>query len=305
MTARGTRRPAAAPSPGASVALALARARATAGLPVETTTLPGGVGAERALELAVVLGAPLAPVIDTLAEVDRARARLAAEVRRASAEGRAVATGLVVGPPVLGIATAALVADDPVRVLLSPAGRVLVLLAATLWFLGIAVVVGALRRAAAPRPADDDELFLLAAIAVRAGEPLSAALRRADGLLSGSPAGAGARRSRGPPRPRVRRRTGDPTALALWLDLGAVGDPPAAWGSVAPALSSALGAGVALAPLLDQLAADRRAAAHDDALERAARLGATLAVPTALLLLPAGLLLAAGPLVLAALDQLV
>ena len=289
---------------GRGIELALARARATAGLPVDQSNVGGDVVARRALGFAAELGAPLVPVIDSLAEGERARARLTAEVRRASAEGRAVATGLVAGPPLLGLATAGLVTDDPVGVLLSPAGRLLLLAAATLWLVGLVLVLGALRRASVPRAATDG-LFVLVATALRAGEPLSTALRHADRLLDAVPSrGSGRRATRDPPRPRRRVRREDPAALALWLDLGAGGEAPAGWGSVATALSSALAAGVALAPLLDELAADRRAAVHDDALERAARLGATLAVPTALCLLPAGLLLAAGPLLLATLEQL-
>lgn len=275
------------------VAVTLARARAAAGLAVAPDVLDAGTvpPRDRAVwSLAHRLGVPLAPVLDDLHADARARDRLAAEVRRASAEGRTVAFGLVCGPPVLGLLTAGLVTDDPVAVLAGGAGRVLVAVAAVLWVFGVTAVVLAVRHAARVPPAGD-ELLVLVRVALVAGLSLPAALRAAaDELARGDTAGqldaGGARR------------------LALWFDLGCVGRPPPAAADVAPVLHAAVLDGIPLAPLLDELAGHRRRAAHDVALERAARLGARLSVPTALLLLPAGLLLAAGPLLLSAMDQL-
>lgn len=281
------------PDPVAAARLALATARAEAGLPVDTTDVAGPHRA--AVGVAVETGAPLAPVLARIGRIAADEATLAAEVARASAEGRAVAAGLVVGPPVLGLLAAGLVTDDPVATLASPAGRTLLVLAGVLWSTGMAVVVHSVRRASRP-PRSDDAALVMAATAIRAGEPLPTALRRAATAL-GPGAAAGEGRRQGRPR-------GDPAALALWLDLGAAGPPPPGWSGVGPVLAEAATSGVALAPLLDGIADEERRRAADAALERAARLGARLSLPTALLLLPAGLLLAAGPLLLAAIQQL-
>lgn len=276
-------------------ALALARARAKAGLPVTITDLPGRAVHRDALALAVELGAPLAPVLAVVEEVARADDELVAAVRRASAEGRAVAVGLVVAPPLLGLAAGALVADQPLAWAVTPVGRALLLVAATLWLAGALAVWVAVRRAARPPPGDD-EAFVLAATAIRAGEPLPQALRRAGAVLAG-----GDRRpqpARGPPG------VGDLEALALWLELGGRAAPPASAAATWRVLAAGVTDGVALAPLLDELGRRARSQRRDLALERAARLGARLSLPTALLLLPAGLLLAAGPLLLGALTSL-
>lgn len=279
--------------PGAVARRALATARAEAGLPVPPVVVDGPHRA--ALDVATATGAPLAPVLRRIERIEAAETALASEVARASAEGRAVAGGLVLGPPLLGLLTARLVTDDPVATLVTPAGRALLLIAGLLWLSGLVVVVDSVRRAARP-PRPDDAVLVVAATAIRAGEPLPTALRRA----ATDPGSAG----RTAARRRAGRTPGDPAALALWLDLGAAGPPPDGWSVLGPVVAEAVTSGVALAPLLDAIADDERRRASAAALERAARLGARLSVPTALLLLPAGLLLAAGPLLLAALRQL-
>lgn len=278
------------------VALALARARARAGLPVDPDAIGGGGGHRAAVRLATSLGAPMAPVLDAIDEVARADRALAAEVRRAGAEGRAVAVGLVVGPPLLGMLTAGLVTEDPTAVLATGPGRALLLVAAVLWCCGALVVAATVRRASRP-PVPRDDVLVIAATAVRAGEPLPTALRHAAEWSGGIDPASGGRSQGRPSR-------GDPARLALWLDLGAAGPPPPGWDDLGPALAEGVRSGVAVAPLLDEVARRARDRARAVALERAARLGARLAVPTALLLLPAALLLAAGPLVLAALTEL-
>lgn len=279
----------------ATLALALARSRASAGLPVDPDRVADDELVVDALRLASRLGAPLTPVLDMATAAARERDALASEVRRASAEGRSVAVGLVVGPPIVGLLAAALVVDDPVAVLTSGPGRVVLALAVALWVLGAATVRGMVTGAGRP-VVPEDRVFVLAGIAVRAGLTLPAALRASTStghhpVASGPGVTAGAGR-------------GDAAALALWLELGAVGPPPEPWGEVARALAEAVELGAPLAPVLDEVAAARRRSAHAAALERAGRLGARLSLPTALLLLPAGLLVAAGPLVLAALESL-
>jgi hypothetical protein len=266
------------------VALLLAEARVAAGLPVGV--VPRSDRTDRALALAGRVGAPLVPTL-ALARSAAADARvLRAEVGRASAEGRAVAVGLVLAPPLLGPATAGLITDAPWAFVGTAAGRSLLQLAFVLWLTGVAVVLGMVRAAGRLPSGTDDELLDLVAVAVRAGLGVAAAVRAAVELL---PCGGGA------------GRVPDGRAFAWWLELGAVGDPPASWSDIAAPVAEAVRAGVPAAPLLAALAAHERERAVERARERAARLGARLALPTALLLLPAALLVIAGPLLVTAL----
>lgn len=254
-------------------------ARARAGLPVAPEALPGGVG--HAVRLARELGAPLVPALDAAIRSGLATEELRRAVEVAAAEGRAVARGLVLAPPVLGPLAALLVADQPFAAWATTAGRTVLGVAALLWVAGALVVHAMVARALPPavsRPTDADLLDLVA-IALDAGLALPAAVRRAAAHLG---------------------REEDGAALALWLELGGRGRPPAQWDEFGPVLHRALCDGAPQAGLARSLAGATRRATHHSAMQRAARLGTRLALPTTLLLLPAAGLVVAVPLVHAA-----
>lgn len=256
-----------------------ALARAAAGLPIDPDGLPPR--AVRALAVADRLGAPRAPALRAAAAAARDAEDLAAAVAVAAAEGRSVARALVVAPPVIGPAAALLVTDAPMAVWQTPVGRALLVLALLLWGAG-ALVVRTLVARAAPGPrvgsaGTTEELLELAAIALGAGCGLADSLRRAADALGGdAPAGV--------------------SALALWLELGADGPVPSGWEQIGPPLSAARRDGVPLVALVRSLASAERRQHHQRALERAARLGARLTLPTTLLLLPAALVVVGAPL---------
>lgn len=251
-------------------------ARAGAGLPIDLTELPPA--AARAVRLASRIGGPRVPALEAAAAAARDRDELSRAVQVAAAEGRSVARALVLAPPVVGPVTALFVSDAPLAVWSTHLGRVVLLLAVVLWMAGGLAVHVLVRRAVAPRDrataGPSDELLDLVAIALTAGAGLPQALRHA-GRLTGS---------------------GDCVRVALWLELGALGPPPPGWEEVGAVLAAARRDGVPLAGLVGALAAEHRRAAHHMALQRAARLGARLTLPTTLLLLPAAGLVAAAPL---------
>lgn len=254
----------------------VALARAAAGLRVDIESLSPRVA--RAVRLATDLGAPLVPVLEAALQVETERRELLRAVEVATAEGRAVARGLVLAPPLVGPLTAVLVTDAPFAVWTTQVGRSVLVVAIGLWLAGVAVVRGLVRRALAPDTAGAAraEHLELAAVPAAAGLAPAAALRVAAGT-TGAQAAAG--------------------RLALWLELGAVGPPPAGWSEVGTKLAAARHDGLALAPLLRALARGARQEQHHTAMQRAAKLGARLSVPTTLLLLPAAGLVVAAPLV--------
>lgn len=266
-----------------AVNLDTAVARAEAGLAVELASLP--TRARRAVALATRLGAPRVAALQAAAAVERQADELQRSVRVASAEGRSVARALVLLPPVLGPAAALLVAADPLAVWSTGIGRLVLVLAVVLWCCGAAVVRllvrSALRGGRRDPRGPGDELLELTAVALGAGLDLAAALRAAADAIGE-----------------------DHTAVALWLELGARGEPPDGWAVCGPALAGARRDGVALVGLVRALADTARREQHQRALERAARLGARLTVPTTLLLLPAAVLIVAAPLLHGALTSL-
>lgn len=273
------------------VALRAAAARAEAGLPVATTDLPPV--AVRALEVAEALGAPRAPALRAAAAAERERVELDRAVEVAAAEGRSVARGLVLAPPVVGPLTALLVSDTPFAVWSTPTGRVVLAAAVALWLAGLLVVRALVRAALGKRRTaggSDDEALELVGIALAAGVGLPQALRLVTGV--GAPRGVCDHLPR----------------LALWLELGGHDAPPAEtpepWGHVGTVLAGARRDGVPLAPLARSLAVALRREAHHDAMQRAARLGARLTLPTTLLLLPAAGLVVAAPVLHGALAAL-
>lgn len=278
---------------------------------------------QRALRLASELGAPVRDVL--LRERERADAEAEARrvLRRATAQGRAAALGLVLVPPVLAplVGTLAGVSSRPRAWVLLVAGA--------LWAAGGAVTLLLVRRATAPRGASPwtplvggalalglvvtgrlgpallvvagglaaarrarrrptvdpglDELLDLTALALHAGRGIGAALRAAG--------------------PSVPALADTAQRLALWLELGGVGGPP-----VLPDLGRDLlrahRAGLPQVPVVAAHAARLRAEELHARLERAERLPVQLAVPLALLLLPAALLLVLAPLAELALGAL-
>ena len=105
----------------------LALARAAAGLPVDGAALPPRVAS--AVAVATELGAPLVPVLEAALQVEAGRRDLLRAVEVATAEGRAVARGLVLAPPIVGPLTAVLVTDAPLAVWATPVGRMVLALA--------------------------------------------------------------------------------------------------------------------------------------------------------------------------------
>ena len=254
----------------------LALARAAAGLPVDGAALPPRVAS--AVAVATELGAPLVPVLEAALQVEAERRDLLRAVEVATAEGRAVARGLVLAPPIVGPLTAVLVTDAPLAVWATPVGRMVLALAVGLWILGAAVVQWMVRRALTPDPAQarEAERLELAAVAAAAGLAAPAAIRVASEATDGDEAAG---------------------RIALWLELGAVGPPPSDWADVGARLAAARHEGLAVAPLLRAMGRGVREEQHHLAMQRAARLGARLTVPTTLLLLPAAGLVVAAPLV--------
>ena len=269
------------------VALRAAAARADAGLPVATAGLPPP--AVRALEVAGRLGAPRAPALRAAAAAEREREELERAVQVAAAEGRSVARGLVLAPPVVGPVTALLVSDTPFAVWSTGAGRVVLVLAVVLWLAGLVAVRALVAAATSTRGATGaaaDEALELVGVALTAGVGLPSALRLAGG---------------------VSDAVGDLPRVALWLELGGHGPPPPTaepWGHIGTVLAAARRDGVPLAPLVRSLAAALRRQAHHEAMQRAARLGARLTLPTTLLLLPAAGLVVAAPVLHGALGTL-
>lgn len=267
----------------AALNLDAAVARAEAGLPVAVDSLSPRAG--RAVALATDLGAPRVAALRAAAVVERDAEQLRRAVRVASAEGRSVARALVLLPPVVGPTAALLVADEPFAVWSTPGGRVVLLLALLLWACGAALVRLLVRRALRPGRtsghAPDDELLDLTAVALGAGLGLPDAVRAAARVLGQ-----------------------DHGAVALWLELGARGAPPVGWHEHGPLLADARRDGTALVGLVGALAATVRRDRQQQALERAARLGPRLTVPTTLLLLPAAVLVVGAPLLHGALTAL-
>lgn len=271
-------------APG-STALQVAIARASAGLPTEVGDLPAR--ARRAVGLADQLGAPRVPVLAAVAAAAQDREDLVRAVEVAAAEGRSVARALVLAPPVAGPLAALLITDAPFAVWATPAGRAVLLVAVSLWIAGGLTVRALVARATSPRvPAavgPDDELLDLVSVALSAGAGLPHALR-----LAGAAVDSAAECAR----------------VALWFELGAQDGPPHGWEQVAGVLVEARRDGLPLAALVRSLAADRRRAEHHRAMQRAARLGARLTLPTTLLLLPAAGLVVVAPLLHGALSVL-
>ncbi|MBW3619251.1 MAG: hypothetical protein KY461_03340 [Actinobacteria bacterium] len=265
-------------------ALADLRGRIVAGAPVgDLAGVPPRV--RRAVGVALEVGAPLVPALDAaLAALEDERSRERA-VRVATAQARAVAVGLTCLPVVLVPGLGRVLGVDLLGFYATPAGAVVLALAAALLLAGAALVWAVVRRARAPRPPrgrrldpDLDEVADLLATALAGGTSTSVALRLVGGAGVGD-------------RPALDR-------LALAAELGRVDDRVG--GPLFP-LVRVLGAtrrwGAPAATPLRALASDLRAERLADALAAAERLPALLTVPTALFLLPASVLLLGAPLV--------
>lgn len=238
----------------------------------------------RALRLAADLGAPAGPALAAAA----AAARQVVERRRAlgvaTAQSRFVAAALVLLPvgflPFQQVALGLPVLDFyGTRI-----GRAVGAVGLGLLLLGAATVRRLLRRVERVRRGEvlpDDEVADLAAVALSAGLPTSAALRQV-----------------GTVRPELRGRL-DRAALAL--EHGSTRSRDPVIGAVVELLAEADRLGAAAGVEVRQLATDLRAERDAVLRARAERLPAQLTVPSVLLLLPATVLLVGAPVVAAGL----
>lgn len=309
-------------SPAAVGALADLRIRVAAGAPVgDVSGLP--VRVRSAVTLAEETGAPLLPVVASAIaglEDDRRRDRA---LRVATAQTRAVTTGLVALPVVLVPMLARLLDLDVGAFYATTAGRAVLTVALGLLATGGGLVHVAVRRARRPpdrRRTSRPGVALLAGavvgsltgpiggvlatagVAVATSSPRRASLTVADrdeaadllavALEAGLSASAACRAAAAVARPPVAVALRH-LALALVIDGPGVADLSAH----AEVLRSSGAWGSPAAPALRSLARDLRAEALADALAAAERLPAQLTVPTALCFLPASVLLIGAPLV--------
>lgn len=279
----------------------------------------------RALDLAGDLGAPAGDVLRAAAARADSDADAVRALRRASAQGRAVALGLALAPPALAPLLARLVSPDGTAFWTSGTGRLVLLLAGVLWLLGVAVVVLLLRRAggtpATPGAGGGTGWLLLGALLAVSGRPLLGLLAGLPALRAGRPAPPSGRDEllelacvglrAGLPLGHALRRAGgvlphlsDAGArLALWLELGAAEEPPCLPDLAVP-LARAHRLGAPVLPVAERLAARLRTDVLQRRLEAAERLPVQMTVPTTLLLLPAALLVVLAPVLDAALAPL-
>lgn len=308
------------PAPPAD--LADLRGRIVAGAPAgDLTAAPPRV--QRAVHVAVEVGAPLAPALDAAVAAlddDREHARA---VRVATAQARAVAVGLLCLPVVLVPGLGRLLGVDLLAFYYAThAGLVVLALAGVLLVVGGVLVACIVRQAVAGRPVRSRG----AGRAVLAGAVVGLGAGPAAGVVAGvvvlglrpprrdgpdpcldevadlvATALAGGTSTSQALRLVGRVGVGDRSALdrlALAADLGRADEVDG--GPLAP-LAAVLAAtrrwGAPAAASLRALASDLRAERLADALAAAERLPAQLTVPLALCLLPASVLLLGAPLV--------
>lgn len=312
------------PAPAAD--LADLRGRIVAGAPAgDLTAAPPRV--QRAVRVAVEVGAPLSPALDAAVAAlddDREHARA---VRVATAQARAVAVGLLCLPVVLVPGLGRLLGVDLLAFYYAtPAGLVVLALAGVLLVVGGVLVACIVRRAVAGRPVRSrgaGRAVLVGAVVGLGAGPTAGVVAgvvvlglvlvlrppRRDGpdpcldevadlvatALAGGTSTSQALRLVG--RVGVGDRS-DLDRLALAADLGRADEVDS--GPLAP-LAAVLAAtrrwGAPAAASLRALASDLRAERLADALAAAERLPAQLTVPLALCLLPASVLLLGAPLV--------
>jgi tight adherence protein C len=297
-----------------------ALARVAAGLSVDPARLDER--GRRAMAHAGALGAPVSEALAVLEARAVADADAERALRRATAQGRSVAVGLALAPPVLAPLLGVLLGTGvraPLPVLV---------VAGLLWCTGVVTVRVLVGRAGRPRPAGRRAvalpvgLLLAGVVAVVFGPVaggvvavLAVALRveprdappglaelldlTALGLRVGLGAGPALRHAGS----RLPALTDVAARVALWLELGAPGPPPALPG-VAGLLALAVQEGRPVLPVVVRAADELRADELQQRLEAAERLPVQLTVPTTLLLLPAALLVVLAPVVTGLLDVL-
>lgn len=304
------------------------RMRLEVGLvPARLDGLPGR--ARRAVALAAATGAPAVPALDAALAALGDRARRDRALAVATAQARAVATGLVMLPLLALPALQALLDAPLLAFYATPAGVVVGAVAVGLLAAGGAVAWRLVARAATtapparPRAAAAGVVGAGVAWAVagpvagvaggllvagwwrrrgRAGVvPVPDADEVADllatALGSGLPAGAALRAVAGvlPDRAALLRRA------AVAVERGTPPDLPAGFDRAGRLLARSTALGAPAVPALRRLACDLRADELARALAAAERLPALLTFPTTVLLLPASLLLVGAPLVAAGL----
>lgn len=251
------------------------RARLSAGLPSgDLSGVPPRVA--RAVLLSTEVGAPVLPALAAAQEAADAARDRARALRVASAQGRTVATGLLLLPVLLVPGLGSLLGLDLVGFYRTPAGRVVGAVAVALLVVGLVLVRLLVRRAAAP-PDDSDEVADLIASAVTSGLAIPAALRAAI--------------------PHLPHAADVLARMALALELDRPLTVPEPYDRILAALRATAVWGAPAAPALRHLAEDLRSERHHRALEAVERLPALLTFPTALFLLPASVLLVGAPLV--------
>lgn len=242
------------------------------------------------LSLAERLGAPLLPELDLALDDAAADAELAAELRVATAQARAVTVGLVVAPFLVVPGLSGLLGVDLVGFYAAPVGRGVLVVAALLHAAGTAWIVAAVSRVrrrallSSPGTLEDAEVVRLIGVSLRSGLDVVGALRvTADA------------------RPDVAAAL---RRVALALDLGADLPDAVSTSRVARTLAAAAATGAPVTDALARVAVDLLRDRRTVVREAAARLPALLTVPTALLVLPATLLLVGAPVLSEAVSSL-
>lgn len=271
---------------GPQVELEDLEVRAAAGeLPTAAAITDPALG--RLLATATDAGSPLLPALRAAHVAADDRAEIARGIRVATAQGRAVAAGLLALPLLLVPVLATLLDLELVAFYSRPPGVFVAVVGLALAGAGalcIRLLVARAERVGRV-PADgapsDDEVIDLVATAVGGAQPGGQACR----LVA----------AHAPGRADVLQR------MAFALELAQPTDLPAPFDRVHRTLERAGRSGAPAGPGLRRLAAAVRSERRTRALESAQRLPALLAFPTALCLLPATVLLVGAPLVAAGL----
>ena len=230
-----------------------------------------------ACRLSATIGAPLASILDAVAEgLEEAEAQ--EEARRVAAQGARTSARVLRALPLLGIAVAQVMGAHPLeRFVDGGFGTMMAVTGACLLIASRIVSESLIARAASPPGALDEAMGCdLARAALESGASIPDVLIALGGATGDEGLAAAGR----------ALRLGASWTIA-WDSRG--------WELLASGLESAWEEGTAPDALLRRLAAQRRARRAADARARAEALGVQLAIPLGALLLPAFLVLGAGP----------
>lgn len=230
-----------------------------------------------ACRLSAMIGAPLASILDAVAEgLEEAEAQ--EEARRIATQGARTSARVLRALPLLGVALAQVMGAHPLERFADGGLGTLMAVAGASFLIASRIVSESLiARAASPPGALDEAMGCdLARAALESGASIPDVLIALGGATGDEGLAAAGR----------ALRLGASWTIA-WDSRG--------WELLASGLESAWEEGTAPDALLRRLAAQRRARRAADARARAEALGVQLAIPLGALLLPAFLVLGAGP----------